>query len=200
MLTSNKCKNPWAMIQHYIYCHDEWSSLYVHYDLEIEETYLCRIYASVKLPLRKLFNNVLLLRFCFVFFFFFSFFHDNYRWQKPDGLQFTENYMIIVVCEWISVWDILLYIYYSARKKIFISNFWLDPSMKKWKLIPDIFDWFFPRRNKRTTADRRDEPVMGRVPETQLRNGLDAFWMKWFFFFFYPNFCHFWWFFKVFRP
>ena len=36
--------------------------------------------------------------------------------------------------------------------------------MKKWKLIPDIFDWFFPRRNKRTmSADQKDDFVMGWV-------------------------------------
>ena len=175
MLTSNKCKNPWAMIQHYIYCHDEWSSLYVHYDLEIEETYLCRIYASVKLPLRKLFNNVLLLRFCFVFFFSFSFFHDNYRWQKPDGLQFTENYMIIVVCEWISVWDILLYeLLFSSKKKYSFPIFGWIPAWRNGSWFRTYLIGFSQEEiNERR---RMSNGWWVGYPKPQMWNGLNSNW------------------------
>ena len=56
-------------------------------------------------------------------FFPFSFFHDDYRWQKTDGLLSSLKTIWSLLCAsgFQSTTEIFFKAYYSARKKIFIS-------------------------------------------------------------------------------
>ena len=47
-----------------------------------------------------------------------------------NQMAFTENYMIIAVCEWISVWDILQRLLFSSKKKYSFPIFGWIPAWR----------------------------------------------------------------------